>query len=212
MTIRLTLDLPATAADLRTYAEMVHEIRPDLEVCLVGPSPFELCLVGPSPFELTATIGETSFAVVKSEPEPQPVKVPKADKRAARKAPAKAKPQGSDRRAAPGAVQEAIVATLDAKGGHWPGAASSLAREAWPSNESSAAKAILNMEREGLLTIERDGRMVRSVTLATAAPRRLAPVPDPAPAPSPTHPAARQPATPLPAPAGGIKEPAKGWA
>lgn len=199
MTIRLTLDLPATAADLVTYAELAAEISPDLHIEMTAD------------WTLAATIGERQ-----AQPEPEPEPEPKKARKAAKRAPSKVlgTTKGSDRRGAPGGVRAAVLHVLELNGGRFEGTAAELARLAHPSNPASGAQVVKVMLKKGELDATYEGRRAVAISTpqATTPPRHLEPVADPKPEPSEAHPTARKPAAPLPVPAEGIRKPAGGWA
>lgn len=222
MTIRLTLDLPAPASELHAFAEMAYEISPDLAIDVAAHE-------GIGTVALVATIGGIIIpdapTVAESEPEPEPVKVPKADKPARKVNPSARVPDGGlGAVVKPGSAASTLLAHLVKIGGTFEGGAVDLASAAGAPEAASRRTATqlaavghitttkAHARKITSITITDQGRRVAAGAIASTAPRHLEPVADPAPAPSPAHPTQRPAATPLPVPPGGIKEPAKGWA
>lgn len=168
--IRITLDLPATAADMLTYAELVADIGPEIDIatedgCLVG------LLVGQAP-----TV---------AEPEPEPAPAPKTTKapKAKAKAETERKTAPAARKVGSGTVAVAILQHLHDEDLH-EGSYAALARAAYPTNPPTAQAGLSKMENLGWIHADRTNGRVKRVWITDAGEGALSRMTD-TPAPDP---------------------------
>ncbi len=209
MTMRLTLTLPASTAELRGYVDALDalglgQFRHDDEIGMLVASPTTVAVADPPPAYVPHATEVTTGA-------PALAKTPKVNKRAAKKATtAKAKPR---KVGPPSPTTGAILDHLEDIGGRFDGSGTDLAAKLGL-DQKNTAQVITRLAATGKVILTKPHpRKITAITLTSARyPEDAEPKATPAPRPTEQLKAeANMLPRPTPAPAAGIPVPAGGW-